>query len=246
MFKKKKCANCHSKIKSDFEFCPSCGMQLNPQEKKPKRVSQSDFGVLGENDFEFPEPELQLPMGLGTIVNSLMKNIQNEMESLEKQNKKPQQNPNPNSAPRQRGFSFSISSFGGPNGPRIQMKEFGMPQKIGNQNSEKNKNKNAKQIHSRKIPLPKFTDAQQKKFAELESKTPETNIRRLSDKLIYEIKLPQIKSQNEISITQLKDSIEIKAISKTKSYFKSIQINFPLTNFHFEKEVLTLEMGVRN
>src|SRR3989344_3748821 len=48
------------------------------------------------------------------------------------------------------------------------------------------------------------------------------SIRRFADRVVYEIALPGVKSIKDISITKLENSIEIKAVSKDKAYFKLI------------------------
>jgi len=86
---------------------------------------------------------------------------------------------------------------------------------------------------------------QQKKFSELKTKSPETSMRRLSDRLIYEVKLPDVDSMKNISIAKLPNTVEVKAISEENSYFKSIQIQFPVIEIYFNDEVLTLEFDTK-
>lgn len=85
-----------------------------------------------------------------------------------------------------------------------------------------------------------------KNFAGLPKEEPKTNIRRLSDKVIYEINLPEVKSLEDISINQLESSIEIKATSQKKAYTKIIQINLPILNYEFSGEKLILELSAKN
>jgi len=85
-----------------------------------------------------------------------------------------------------------------------------------------------------------------KKFSKLPKIEPKTDLRRLSDKIFYEIDMPGVKSLNEISISQLENSIEIKAISKDKAYHKIIPINLPIINYNLSKEKLVLELISKN
>ena len=48
----KKCPNCNSKIKDNFEFCPSCGNDLR------SGYDKDDYGLLGKNDFIEEQPEI--------------------------------------------------------------------------------------------------------------------------------------------------------------------------------------------
>src|SRR3990167_6620231 len=69
MFGKKKCGNCGEKIGSDFNFCPYCRSPL-----KNGFEEEEDWGLLGKNDVVEPE-EIRMPMGLNTLFNSLVKNL---------------------------------------------------------------------------------------------------------------------------------------------------------------------------
>ena len=91
-----------------------------------------------------------------------------------------------------------------------------------------------------------FSKAKAQKFAKLEQRNPPTNIRRFSKKVVYEITMPEVKSIEDISIVQLENSIEIKAIGKNKSYLKSIPITLPLINKDFYKGTLTLELDAQD
>jgi len=96
------------------------------------------------------------------------------------------------------------------------------------------------------IKLPSmFSQENMKKFSSLPREEPLTNIRRLSDKMIYEISLVGVKSINDITIIKLENSIEIKAIAKDKSYFKLISISLPIINYNFSKGKLVLEFEVK-
>ena len=69
-----------------------------------------------------------------------------------------------------------------------------------------------------------------------------TNLKRFGDKIVYEIEMPETKSFKDILINQLESSIEIKAIGKTKAYFKIIPINMLITNQKLSEGKLILEL----
>ena len=98
-----------------------------------------------------------------------------------------------------------------------------------------------KKLSSKDLPRGELKD-----FRKFPRKEPLTNIRRLSNRVVYEIELPGVKSIKEISIIPLESSIEIKAISKDQSYFKIIPLNFPITDYNFSKEKLVLEFEAKN
>ena len=52
-----------------------------------------------------------------------------------------------------------------------------------------------------------------------------------------------IKDLEDISIMKINKSIEIKAISKNKGYFKIIPMALQIKDFFLEKNILTLELN---
>lgn len=220
MFKKKKCEKCGKKIEEKYSFCPYCGDQ--------KSENDDDFGMLGKSDFMPLANELKLPFGFNAIFNSLMKNLTKEMEEQMKGNLANEQ---PKKVKKD-GISISISTFG--NGaPRVKVTP------MGNQKIEQEK-------PNEKIKQNNFTKEKIKKFNELKREEPKTNIRRLSNKLVYEIEMPGVKSVEDISISQLENSIEIKAIGEKKAYGKIIPISLPIKNFDLSEGKLILELGIKN
>jgi|WetSurMetagenome_2_1015567.scaffolds.fasta_scaffold83888_3 hypothetical protein len=221
MFKKKKCPNCKSKIEEKFDFCPYCGISLSSGEMED--------GLLGKNDFTPIVNELKMPMGLNTIINQMMKSMSKEFEQLDTnfpKEGKPK-------AVKKDGISISISTFGnGP--PRIKVNNMG----------------NSQKTESRKVVEKKkedtFTKERIKKFSEFKKEEPKTNVRRLANKVIYEIEMPDVKSMDDVSILKLENSIEIKAVGEKKAYKKIIPINLPITNYGLSEGKLILELGIKN
>jgi len=87
-----------------------------------------------------------------------------------------------------------------------------------------------------------FTKEKQKEFSGLPRKEPGTNVRRLSDTVIYELTVPGVKSIDDVSIMPIGESIEVKAIAKERAYFKSIPVHMPVKDFYLKKGKLTLEL----
>jgi HSP20 family molecular chaperone IbpA len=221
MFKKKKCGKCGKKIGEKYSFCPYCGSQISSE-------NDEDFGMLGKNDFMPLANDLKLPFGLNAIFNSLMKNLSKEMEEQMKSNFAQEQ---PKKVKKD-GISISISTFG--NGaPRVNVTP------MGNQKIEQEK-------PNEKIKQNNFTKEKIKKFNALKREEPKTNIRRLSNKLVYEIEMPGVKTIEDISISQLENSIEIKAIGEKKAYGKIIPISLPIKNYDLSEGKLILELGIKN
>jgi len=72
----------------------------------------------------------------------------------------------------------------------------------------------------KKISRREFGKEQLKKISELPKKEPKTILKRLGDKIIYEIEMPEVKSLNDVLINNLENSIEIKAIGEKLIYSK--------------------------
>jgi len=158
---------------------------------------------------------------LGKMLNGTLK-------MLEKEIQKEQQDMN-NQNPANKNFELFI------NGKKVNPKNIQVTRQPIQQNYQPQKRK------AINLPQNKL-----KKFKDLVQEEPQTEIRRLSDLIIYEIKLPGVKTDEDISIQNLAGSIEIKAISKDKAYFKTITINLPITGYSFEKENLILELEAKN
>ncbi len=220
MFKKKECKKCQRKINPQYEFCPYCGNPLNGN-------SEDDWGMLGKNDNLNQSKSFSNPMFEGDMLNKMLGGA---MRILQKEMQKGMQKGvgNNNFIPKT-NFRLMV------NGKEVNL------------NNIQNKNKVRpvkKEIKTIKLP-PMFSQENMKNFSSLPREEPLTNIRRLSDKMIYEINLVGVKSINDIAIIKLEKSIEIKAVSKDKSYFKLILINLPIINYNFSKGKLVLEFEVK-
>jgi HSP20 family molecular chaperone IbpA len=82
-------------------------------------------------------------------------------------------------------------------------------------------------------------------WRKLPKKEPETNMKRFDNRIEYEMKVPGVESVKDVSIINLENSIEVKAISKKQGYSKTVP-NFPLKKFSLLKGILTLEMDASN
>ena len=225
MFRKNQCRKCKRKIDEKYSFCPYCGY------KNESDSDENDWGMLGKDDFMPLTDEIKLPLGFNTLFNSLMKNLSKEFEEQLNTNyfggdKKPKKT-------EKGGVSISISTFG--NGqPKIKVTPLGNNPKLKSEKTHE------------KFKQTNFTKENIKKFANLKKEEPKTEIRRLSNKVIYEIELPGVKSMEDISILKLENGIEIKAISKNKAYVKTIPINLPIEGYNLSEEKLILELGIKN
>lgn len=217
MFNKKKCKNCNSKVDSSYSFCPHCGFSFNRSKK--------DFGMLGNNDFTDFE-NMQMPMGLGGLFNSLVKDLSKQFNELEKNSN----DLNSNKIKRD-GVSINISTSGN-NPPRINIQRFG--------DGKPSNKKVVKEIKGKQFKLPEEKIKNLMKNSRVE---PNTEVKRLSNSVVYEMKMPDVESVDNIAITRLENSIEIKALGSKKVYSKILPVNFPIRNFWFDKNVFSLELA---
>jgi len=216
MFKKRKCKNCNRKINNSYDFCPYCGNSFNK--------NSEDWGILGKtdtvNEFEQFSNSLFGGVGgkiIGGMLGKTLKMLEREIQKeMKTQNSTPRTN-----------FELII------NGKRIDPKDI----KVSQQRQVVKK--------PRKV-LPNISNESLKKISTLPKKEPLTNIRRMADRVIYEITMPGVNSVNDISIIKLENSIEIKALADKKAYFKVIPINLPIIDYKLLKEKLILEFGIRN
>ena len=136
------------------------------------------------------EEEIMNPFFAGFGGKMLNNMLGNAMKMLEKEMRSMEKSPRSN-------FKLMI------NGKEIQ---------IGQQ---KKKPKEA----VRKIQKERIWKRTIKKMAELPKKS-QNNFKRLGDKIIYEIEMPEVKSLNDVLINYLENSIEIKAIGSQQYILK--------------------------
>lgn len=221
MLKKKECKKCGMKVNGKYEFCPYCGNLLI------ENFKEEDWGMLGKNDFFEEQKQFANPFSgkgiLGKMLGSAIKMFEKELQKeMRTSNFQPKTN-----------FKLII------NGKEVDPKNI----KVSRQIIEKPIVKKSK----KQIKMPSnFSKENLKKFSSLPREEPLTNIRRLSNKVIYEIDLPGIKSTKDISIIKFESSIEIKAIAKNKAYFKLITINLPIINYNLSEEKLVLELEAKD
>jgi len=221
MFRKKECQNCRKKIKDKSNFCSNCGYNFSNKQK------QEDWGMLGETDASPFMNDLNLPLGFNTIFNSLMKNLDKQFKQMEREVEPNNQNMKNN------GISISISTSGNAP-PEIRVNHFGKPQ-----------NSAVRKVQPKKIPQMQLSPENRKKLLGLPKKEPLTNMKRLSDRILYEINIPGVDSLKDVSIAKLENSIEVKAIGNEFVYSKILPINLPIVNYDLSDGILVLELGVK-
>ncbi len=248
----KKCARCGSKIGKDFDFCPYCGNNLKDKREYKK---DEDYGLLGRNDapdLGFPKMNIRMPSSFNGLFNSLLSEIDQQMKNIDGQIGQKAGEGVKKSRPENRtqkpagfgtfaqsgGISISISTASGKN-PEIKVKRF------GNMPEFRDMQRELVQTPGNKGHLPagiKISEERAREIAKLPREEAETKVRRLSNKIIYEISLPGVNSTKDIVINKLENSIEIKAFSKDRVLFKLLPANLPIIKHSLKDEKLILEL----
>jgi len=229
MLGKKTCKNCGRKVSQKDNFCPNCGAGL-----KDSAQRQKDWGLLGNDDnINQQQNQNQDPMGMGGgmlnkmiggVVKMLEKEMQKEMQKNMQNQNKQEKDPFQGKTPPT-NFKLMI------NGKEVDLG--GNKSQSDNQQQQKQKELTQKDLPSNKL----------KDFAKKQKREPSTSVKRFSDRVIYEINMPGVESQEELSITKLENSIEVRGKSKDSSYFKVIPIDSPITGYNFKKGKLSLEFS---
>ena len=208
--------------------CRNCGERIRDNNRfcpncgiPLKKNNPEEWGMLGREDLE-EEDFFSDSFFRGFGGNMFNKMLGSAMKMLENEMKKEMERSSPQ--PR-----TNIRLM-------INGKEIDLNQAKKHAEAKKTKKSNAEN----------FSKENLKKFSELPRKEPKTNIRRLSDRVIYEIEMPGVKSIKDVSVNQLENSIEIKAVAKDNSYFKLIPINLPVLDYELSEEKLVLELEAKN
>ena len=222
----KKCSKCNRKISKDFEFCPYCGYNIK------KERNERDFGFLGKNDDFTPNFGLRIPSEFNKLFGSIIKQLDEQFKELDREIGRDFKEVKPNIS---RGISISISSGTGKE-PEIKVRRF---------NPEFQGFKKLIRQQAKEIKIPAVSEEQVKRFAKLPREEAETKVRRLSNRIIYEIDLPGVSDLNNILINKLENSIEIKAFSQDKVYVKLLPVRLQILSYKLEDEKLVLELATR-
>lgn len=236
MFWKKKCNNCGSRVSKNDNFCPHCGEEIGKEKQGLlDEIDEKNFDMMngfGMNLSSFP---------FDGLMKKLMSDLDKSFRDIDKQmkTKKVSRNPNMMSG----GLSISITSNNGT--PQIKVKQFGDDMGSMRINGMPVMNRmpatNVRQERHASIKEKRLTKEQESILEKIQKTEPQTSVRRLSNKIVYEIDLPGVK-EKDVIINKLQNSIEIKAFAKDKVFFKLIPISLPILRHSLEKGKLILEL----
>lgn len=90
-----------------------------------------------------------------------------------------------------------------------------------------------------------ISEVQLKKMHTLPREAAKTSIRRLSDKVIYELSTPGVQSSQDIFVSKLENGYEIKAIGNAHIYVNTLPINLPLKSLSLAEDKLLIEFKLQ-
>lgn len=165
------------------------------------------------------EADLDLPLGFKLMLKPLLKELNKQMSQMDKEMK--------NNKTKQDNFSSFSVHIGIPGQ---------QPIKINNINNGKS--------FEKVLQLPKADKDVLGKMQKLPRKEAVTNIRRLADRVIYEIDLPKVDSLKSINITELENGFELKALSGKEVFVKSLNLNLPFINYYLQDGKFFMEFAI--
>lgn len=217
MFSSKKCLRCEGKLKNDFSFCPFCGLDLrNPE------ADMREFGMLGKNDSVSNAPllgsgSLGMPGDLGNIFSQVMKMMEHQLKHLDNEK-----------------LDFGDSK------PEVRRLPNGFQIRIGpNMNSLQGQKKKEDELKPRTV-----SEEQRAKMVKLPRGEAKTQVRRLSDKVVYELTMPGVVDVNDIFVSKVESGYEVKALGEKKVYRNSLQVDLPLKKYSIKDNLVILEFGL--
>ena len=106
-------------------------------------------------------------------------------------------------------------------------------------------------VNSQRKPAPKankrrvLSETQVKRMAALPRGEAKTDVRRLSDRVLYELKAPGVGSVDDVFVSKVESGYEVKVISEKKVYVNSLQIDLPLKGYSLNDKGVTFEFGLQ-
>jgi len=209
------CPKCRAELEKNWEYCPRCGM------------------ILKNNVFK-------LRFNFGEIFKRLTKEMEHMNKSFEKDVGVYDLTP-AFGKPRKKASGFTIRiARAGSNEPRVSVQTFGDVDRNAVKHEVEEladgigvKMKKPPQTEEKDLPLPKQTEE------------PKTEVRKLDSKVIVDIEIPGVRSEDDIRVKELENSVEVKAVAGDKAYFKILTKpgQFRITKKDFREGKLVIEFS---
>jgi HSP20 family molecular chaperone IbpA len=221
------CPVCGTRIEKDWGFCPRCGTRISgdffDEIFSRMRKELAEMNKLLEKDIEafdlspwFRDMDRKKTIPKGSGFT---------IKIVHSADRKPE---------------VSVRTFGNVDKTKLrkEMGELGVWQpSLGNQSSGKSE-------FSHAPPKPKPPELVIK--GPMKTEEPKTSVAKSASNVIVNIELPGVKAEGgNIEVSELENSVEVKALAKDKAYFKILTKppQFRLARKSFEKGVLHLEFS---
>src|SRR3989344_782362 len=89
-----------------------------------------------------------------------------------------------------------------------------------------------------------ISEEQIKRMAQLPRAEAKTDVRRLSDKVVYEVKTPGVNSIEDIFVSKVESGYEVKIIGEKKVYVNTFSLDLPLKGYGLMKDSVLFEFGL--
>jgi HSP20 family molecular chaperone IbpA len=218
---REKCARCGKAIEKKFSFCPYCGYNIEEEREL------EDFGLLGKDDKKdiFGAGNA---FGFSLNLNDIFNNFNSVFRNLTKDLNKSFDKDFDKTEPKVFSKAISIDLSPGKS-PVIKVHSNGKKVPINFR------------VKTPEIKIPKLSEEKLWQLANLPKQEPLAEVRRLSNRVIYELNVPGVKSKEDIMINNLETGLEIIAIGKEKVYIKKIPMKLELLSYRIENEKLEAE-----
>lgn len=214
-----RCGNCGSSVDKKWRYCPACGQE----QEHDVFEDMFDFGGL----FRRMNKEFQDFERTSNVAEKEME-IFNLMPEMKKS--------------RVGGFSINIAQQGDGQ-PKVSVRTFGDLNKKDVEKSLKiTTGRDGVKLDSDREEIPQPRPRAKTKSAPKTTEEPKTQIKRVGDRITVEIELPGVSERN-VEIKKLTESVEIKAVSKDKAFFKILTFpqGFELSDKEFKNGKLKME-----
>ncbi len=222
------CQNCGNIVDEKWSYCPNCGVSIYPKEGgllKPSFVDFPDFGSLIN----------EIVKGIDEMTNQLGKKYtEKDFEKIRHDFKDLFDLPLGVG-----GVSVKISSSNDKE-PKMDIKTFGnlrghedaLKRWFGIPSIEENVAEELQEELLKDRKPPKVTEE------------PKTIVNRIGNKLEFRISVPGVKSEADINVRQIQDSIEVRGYVDDKAYFTlfSTPPGSKIRSKRLEDEVIIIEV----
>ncbi|HVY01890.1 MAG TPA: zinc-ribbon domain-containing protein [Candidatus Nanoarchaeia archaeon] len=96
-----------------------------------------------------------------------------------------------------------------------------------------------------KIVKRTLTEDQMKRLSSLPRKPAKTNIKRLGDRVIYELTTPGVVATEDVFVSRLESGYEVKALGSKKMYVNTLPISLPIKTVVLEKNKVIVEFNTK-